>query len=554
MLKADTDLKTRIKVVREHITLIMLLSAAAGVGLARYGINWATFSAIIPAVIVALVVFSWLRVRLFPTWRLLELCLYPGKWFGAVLALFVDLLPSMWWSRRFGLRVYVVARLRIEAGLIAQGEDEPDDATNGARWRHHFRAMIADDRRLAAVGRRGRGADDLGVPFTIEIPDCLPLTEKDMYASIDRYFEALRSTGHPTDRFLAELHVKSAFVAPLYLLTGQLAHFDDSWRQIVQAYARVISIDDPIAHEGLRNLRAFQFACWIVWGPSVPVCTCQYWSDGKKNAVGFQLGYGDENTSIVVYDESPMLRRSLARARRRAADVPPSKEAQASAPLAIEVEATVLVRRPGAVTPDRLCHAQASLIAPDAERLIVEHRHLARVTGSRGGYYSAYMWVMFVLESEPGQLIAPKDERWRALLPFFVHGNVADAPTYAFLKQRLAHEALDAIEALVSGADAAAGVTFVYMSAIDDPGCGKPALVVDPGEQIKRTLQHLLKGRFAGIGGRVRVADDSAHLRTEDGDYYAKLFSTCHLPDTIDAYFKCLGHLERGQPHGADAA
>jgi hypothetical protein len=164
------------------------------------------------------------------------------------------------------------------------------------------------------------------------------------------------------------------------------------------------------------------------------------------------------------------------------------------------------------------------------------------------------MWVMFVLESEPGQLIAPRDERWRALLPFFVHGNVADAPTYAFLKQRLAHEALDAIEALVSAVDAPARVTFVYMSAIDDPGCGKPALVVDPGEQIKRTLQHLLKGRFAGIAGRVRVADDSAHLRTEDGDSYAKLFSTCHLPDTIDAYFKCLGHLERGQPHGADAA
>jgi hypothetical protein len=206
------------------------------------------------------------------------------------------------------------------------------------------------------------------------------------------------------------------------------------------------------------------------------------------------------------------------------------------------------------VAPERLCHAEEGLLAPDAERLVVEHRRLTRATGSRGGYYSAYMWVMFVLEAAAGQLLAPSTERWRALLPFFVHGNVADAPTYGFLKDRLAHEALDAIEALVSSPDAPADVTFVYMSAIDDPGCGERALVVDPGEPIKRTLQRLLKGRFAGIAERVRVDDQSASLRTVDGAYYAEFFSTCHLPETIDAYFKCLAHLEQGQPHGASAA
>jgi hypothetical protein len=92
---ADLDLRTRLKNVRDHIGLIMLLVAGFGVWLARYGINWAAISAMIPTLVLAYVVLSYLRVRLFPTWRLLELCLYPGRWFGAVRVL---------WSRASGSR------------------------------------------------------------------------------------------------------------------------------------------------------------------------------------------------------------------------------------------------------------------------------------------------------------------------------------------------------------------------------------------------------------------------------------------------------------------
>src|SRR6185436_15239959 len=314
---------------------------------------------------------------------------------------------------------------------------------------------------------------------------------------------------------------------------------------------------DPIADTSLRYLRAFQFACWIVWGPSIPICTCTAWSDEGKNAIGFQLGYGDENTSVILYHESAALRLALKRSRRRLARALSSAvavPARAVSPLAVELDAVVAVRRPGSVDPRRLCHAQADLLDVGKERLILEYRRLDVSPHAAGrSYYSAYLWVMFVLETQPGHLLMSAGERWRALLPFFVHGNIAEPSTYAFLKERLAQEALDAIEAVIRQPGTSSEVTFVYASAIDDPGCGFKLLMEGPGEPIKETVRRLLADRFSAIASRVRIEDDPAKLRASDGTYYAEYFSSCHLPETIGTYFTCLDHLEKGQAHGTGA-
>jgi hypothetical protein len=267
------------------------------------------------------------------------------------------------------------------------------------------------------------------------------------------------------------------------------------------------------------------------------------WNEEGKNAVGFQLGYGDENTSVIIYDETAALRLALRRSRRRLARALSS----AASPLAVELDAVVAVRRPGSVDDRRLCHAQADLLDVQKERLILEFRRLDVSPHAAGrSYYSAYLWVMFVLETEPGKLLMSDGERWRALLPFFVHGNIAEPSTYAFLKERLALEALDAIEAVVQQ-PTQSGLTFVYACAIDDPGCGSRLLMEGPGEPIKQTLRRLLADRFSAIARRVRIEDDP------DGTDYGEYFSSCHLPETIGAYFTCLEHLEKGQPHDVSA-
>src|SRR5262249_26908294 len=182
---------------------------------------------------------------------------------------------------------------------------------------------------------------------------------------------------------------------------------------------------------------------------------------------------------------------------------------------------------------------------PQEGGLILEDRRLDVSPHAAGrSYYSAYLWVMFALETEPGHLLMSHGERWRALLPFFVHGNIAEPSTYAFLKERLALEALDAIEAVCRQPGTPREVTFGYASAIDDTGCGSRMLMEGPGEPIKETLRRLLDYRFSALAPRVRIEDDPAKLRAADGTYYPQYFSSCHLPETIGEYFACLQHLE----------
>ncbi|OLD39882.1 MAG: hypothetical protein AUI57_01550 [Candidatus Rokubacteria bacterium 13_1_40CM_2_68_8] len=542
------DLWTRISASRDYVAVFTVLGAALSLLLTQLGAaTWQTISRILPAAAVVFAFLAWLRPRVFPTWRLLELCLYAGQRFPVTRSI-DDALYCFWWAawRRRGcrLRTFDVARLRVEAELLTGGKDRGGAASAERRWREHLEAML-NERRLMQY------TSPADPRFRTEIPDCLPLTSSVVFPGVDHYFKTLASVGRADDHFLSEVHVTSAYVAPLYLLTGQLGHFDDNWRAIVHAYADVTSIHDPISDEPLRHLRAFQFACWIVWGPSIPICTCSSWNHEGKDAIGFQLGYGDENTSVILYDEGRALRLRLQRARRRVARALAPAASPEVSPLAVELDAVVVVRRPGFGNRARLCRAQAELLDADTDRLVLEFRRLDVAAGAGRSYYSAYLWVMFVLEAGPGNLLMSPGEPWRALLPFFVHGNIADSSTYAFLKERLANEALDAIEAVIRRPDTPPGVSFVYMSAIDDSGCGFRPLMPDPGEQIKHTLRRLLADRFRAIATRVRIEDDPASLRATDGTYYATLFSSCHLPETISTYFECLDHLGKGLPHGA---
>ena len=113
-----------------------------------YGVDWPTVSAIVSASVVVFVFLVWVRPRLFRSWRLLELCLHAGKRFPATRAL-VDAVRCANWARHYELPTYVVARLRVEADLLTGGQDRGKIAEGERGWREHFRAMLADEHRLA---------------------------------------------------------------------------------------------------------------------------------------------------------------------------------------------------------------------------------------------------------------------------------------------------------------------------------------------------------------------------------------------------------------------
>jgi len=530
---AERDLRSAIREARDTVAIIGTLIVAGGIGLKWRGLDPGTIVSALSGSAVLVVLLWWVRLRLFPTWRFLELTLKPNRRLAGTRSL-----PPFLWcvgrAWRHGLSTRFVARLRAEADILAEADRLTDTEV---RWRAHFARMMD-----AWETARWRGPD--AAPFTTEVEDCIPLTERAVFERVDAYFDALRRTRVHHDRFLSSVTVKSAYLAPLHLLGGQLAFFKDTWRSVLDGYAAATAPGDPLLDAELRRLRAFQFACWIAWGPSIPICTCSQWNEAERGGVGFQFGYGDENTSVVLYDESPRLREAFRRARQQARASMPVGAPAARAPLAFEVVATARIRRSSSVA-DTICLVERPVCAPESQRLVLQHESLHVGNRPRRNYYSAYLWVMFVVEARPGVPLCDKAEPWRALLPFFVHGNIAEPETYAFLKRRLALGVLDSLDA-VCQRGGLGEATFAYVCAIDDSGCGfaldcqEPADAEVAAASIAGMLEEALRTRYPGLAGRVRLPRETREARAPDGRWYAELYSACHLPERIEEYFAWL--------------
>ena len=52
-------------------------------------------------------------------------------------------------------------------------------------------------------------------------------------------------------------------------------------------------------------------------------------------------------------------------------------------------------------------------------------------------YYSAYLWIMFVIVDRESGKLFHEEKPWKNLLAYFEYGNIADASTYQTLKENL---------------------------------------------------------------------------------------------------------------------
>lgn len=271
-------------------------------------------------------------------------------------------------------------------------------------------------------------------------------------------------------------------------------------------------------------------------GPQHPICACESWNRGRIEAL--QLGYGDENNSIpLISADAGMLARFESLMDRAAVDAPP----RATRPLAIQVTVRGRPRwgpsLPEAEVPPALRGIRKGLVLEYVDMGLFggELEHVRRL------YYSAYLWVIFVIRRPNGDPVFPATslrpdggEIWRGLVPFFEHGNVADGLTYDFMKAQLARKALAGLVRLV---ERTAGWQFTYACAFDDPGCvpGKEMRRFPeppPSQSVRHLLQDLLSSEFAELEKTGRV---SVEASTE------RVYSTCHLTDMIELYYRQLG-------------
>jgi hypothetical protein len=348
-----------------------------------------------------------------------------------------------------------------------------------------------------------------------------------------RYLREVAPQQHP--RLLSTIRVEGGFVAPHHLLAGLLAAFNENWGPLIEAYRQAeFPSNDPLGP--WRQPQASMFLMWLIWGPSIPICTCGRWRDG---ALVLQYGYGDESNSIPL----------LVSEKWRDEVIKKLTEDGPGRPLALRwsVAGTLTFGTQGYAKGDaeraiagegRLCDAQKRL----AKELVLEYDETREHDRTRTAprYYTAYVWVMFRICDKAGNPLLPpgKDARlaeWPNLLPFFEHANIADRTAYEAAKRQLAMKVLPTLKRIVEEAktsDEKIDVHFKYACAIDDAMCHEGTLAFPiGGDRIRDLLKQAL-------------SDDVTYV---DLDHKPdRNFSACHLPEIIGRF--CDAMTELGTP------
>jgi len=379
--------------------------------------------------------------------------------------------------------------------------------------------------------------------------------------------------------FYCPVKIESGYIAPLHLLSGLLVHFDETWPKILTGFENEAGLDDTLRRLGIpesfQQIQTYIYYCWLLWGPSIPVCgaECARWGRGK---LWLQYGFGDENNSINIVDDRKTLTAQmtsfLANASAGVMAVPASVQGRlhydhVSTFSGSDAAGAAGVKKSGSTTESR------SLLFVDAIEPDVKG-------GGRAPYYSGYLWVMFIIMTKDGDRflpLHPDDARsatgkenplmsrlpWKDSLPFFEHGNFADPETCMFGKAQLVEKALAGLVSLVAETEKAGfPLQFAYSCAIDDPNCrwhdseGKepegrerndqlafPSLAGGPQivKILKDRLDEEAKNPESEIGKL--VSEGRVTFQRFSSDVLGHPHSACNLPAHVDHHLEVIEEL-----------
>lgn len=528
--------------------------------------------------LLAAVVVYYVARLLIPTWRIIALSLYEDLPWSLSRSL-LDLLKlnPLTLNRE---KWYRAARVRVEWELLQPRPDPPP--------RHHALPRREGNRletRRAAQGRYAKEQADYQAELARWKAELkthlanLSSSEDDVVVEVDdvskiyaraeeirNYFGVLATDKsaqrYGIDRFVSRVRVRRGFIAPLHLLSGLLAETEEDWGPVIEDYGRQVaqpmpevSIDsgDPVAFGAreaelrLQRLQTFLFDCWLLWGPSIPLCTCEAWHGGRRV---LQFGFGDENNSLaLLFDHTPSIEdlRSFFSSERVLGDAP-----------AIKVTGVTGVLQWGpSVDPAEISLAQQSLADPDEDRLalLIDEPPLVAAGNLEEGaarYYSAYLWVMFAMCDHDGAPLY-RNEPWRGVLPFFEHANIAEGQAMALLKRQLVVKTLSSVLRLLRELP---HLTLQFVCAIDESGCGCELLCPPPqGQSLSTLIREVIEKdeMFAELRPRGRlharlrmapVAVDESGAVTDV--WQEAHYSSCHLPDLVESYYKYLENIAGG--------
>lgn len=500
---------------------------------------------------------------------------------------------------------------RLVAGIAQLTRAEGDALFRAVRFCIEFQLLMADDPVAPAALQHFLGApvDDASAKRLLkELRERAPTGDfartpvrvnsyffaftREREALWKRYFDAvLEEAGGEADRqrlaSLCAIQVQYGFLAPQHLVAGLLSRFNDDWRPVLNAYQS--AVPDPRHRPGaFESLQASQWNCWLVWGPSIPICSCPQW----RGVYAHQYGYGDENNSLPVIDLSgtegrPRLLDPIAAAfdaegrgakwvqltgRLRWApwflraageqDADDASDDHFDLAAADEIDAPPASSRwPAAPAQANLYRDDGLAFRHDSDGIALQVDGVDRLSNDHRVYFSAYLWMMFLVATageEPGlgpallrgkaypRPDAPgrRDAKlWQHLLPAFVHANVADPAALEFQKRVLAHNAMALLHQvwlrraeLFEADDLRAGLRFHLASASDFSGCGC-AVRYPSGTPLVALMRERLEAEpdrefAAAVVLPGCTGDDPGRPRG-----LAEHFASCRLPELVADYF-----------------
>ena len=463
--------------------------------------------------------------------RLLYQSLYVGVRFGRLRAA-RDVFALIRESPINSLRFQAVQVL-IETAILRPVREPPKrlDTVSRDEYRQQSRSWRKDRREwrretLNRVGSLLRGATNAQL---IQVDNVGQIN--DARDRIRGYFGALVDIGHSEPAFFSEVEVCDGFIAPLFLITGLIDTFSN-WNSIIDPFGKHMSKPNPIYGHALAEQRLFLFDCWLLWGPSIPVCQCRAWKGGNT---AIQYGYGDENRSVDLIlrcqkqqDLLPPMEACLI--------MRPDNTMQVSHVLAGKATAKGVLRWGPMLAKEKLNSVQQTIRDPTNMRLVLDVAD-AKALSAAGGtgedalarYYSAYFWIMFVIcERSTGLPVFDTSQGWRNLLPFFEHGNLASATTLAALKRNLIAKTADSIARILMENP---GIALKYACAFDHDAPDHPALFPPPPGT---SLRSLLREK-AIANADLQAAISARRLFIED--QMVEGYNACDLPSIITKYY-----------------
>jgi hypothetical protein len=336
----------------------------------------------------------------------------------------------------------------------------------------------------------------------------------DAFHRIRKYFATLEhlETDRKELKFLCTLTIETGFVSPIHLLAGLLSRFDEAWPKIVRAYNQDVSDDEQAEwmasirgeHQempewiiGFRKIQKFNFDCWLQWGPSIPNSD----SDGDQKMTSIQYGFGDENNSIELVGDRETLQKEMK-------ELWKVWRGTQWRPLAMPARVQGRVTHSAVLAEVEKKDVSDALLKSwgDEGRILLMPSsgtgQMISKTKNEGFYYSAYIWVMFVVTikhqtNRPFQPLHCVDAKpdltthpWLDLFPFFEHCNIACPAALFLIKRQLALKAVTGIQRLVDAANGPKGfpLRFKFTCAIDEPGAKEAMWLDQLKERDKRDM------------------------------------------------------------------